>query len=289
MPSRNESLILRERAEIQAQPFLFLEEQLPPKIDREKPKFHCTGERFWRDHPDDYKRLVKALAEPCVSTQSICDAFGVTDDLVRSVKARENIPIADEKKALLSNITHGARLASERVIATIPDASIRDAWISLGILVEKMQLLSGEVTACVEHRDRIDIFSDFTLENFSRNFVKPAQAREIDSSARQPSPQFEAVVKHLERLENGEEMGESAENNLQKGNGAENPVLAIEYGPETAATSVTNSESAGNSAEPSSTLDRRARWRARNRKRLREQNREYMRKQREAENVRQDL
>src|SRR5438270_1146903 len=115
MPGTNESLILKEQAELEKAPFLFSEDDLP-RIDKSKPKFHCTGERLFRDRPDVYKAVVKLVAEPGVSVRTICRECHVSDHTVRSVAAREQIPIATVKKQVLSNITHGLRLASERVI-----------------------------------------------------------------------------------------------------------------------------------------------------------------------------
>jgi len=229
MPDSNKSLILKERAKAEDAPFLFSEEEIP-RIDKTRPKFHCTGERLFRDRPDVYKAAVRMLAEPGVSVRSICATLHVTDDTVQAVKARENIAIATEKKTLLSNLTHGARLASERVIEMMPSASAKDALLGVGILTDKLQLLSGEVTACVEHRERIDLFSDWP--DFVRSLEKPAQAREIDSSVRQCSPAFEAwIEKNLPggaendektRLASGNNfLTESGVENLASGDGAE--------------------------------------------------------------------
>src|SRR5436190_15338721 len=135
MPDTNESLILKEQAELEAAPFLFSENDLP-RIDKTQPKFHCTGERLFRDEPKRYKAVVKLLAEPGVSIRSICETLHVTDDTVRAVKERENIAIAAQKRTLLSNITHGLRLASERVIEVLLTASAKDDWLGVGNLTD---------------------------------------------------------------------------------------------------------------------------------------------------------
>src|SRR5438552_3724095 len=70
MSNTNGSLILKEQAELAATPFLFSENDLT-KIDKTKPKFHCTGERLFRDRPHVYKAVVKLLAEPGVSVRTI--------------------------------------------------------------------------------------------------------------------------------------------------------------------------------------------------------------------------
>jgi transposase-like protein len=145
----SESLILKEQAEAAAEPFLFAQSDFP-EIDKAKPKFHCTGERLFRDRPDVYKAVVRLLAEPGVSVRTICRECNVSDHTIRSVAARENIPIATVKKEVLANIAHGMRLASERVIELMPEASAKDALIGVGILGDKMALLSGEPTARIE-------------------------------------------------------------------------------------------------------------------------------------------
>jgi hypothetical protein len=248
--NNNESLILRERAEAEEAPLLFFDEELP-RIDRTQPKGNYTGERFWRDRPEDYKRLVKLLAEPGISIRSICRELHVTDDTVRAVKERENIAIAAQKRTLLSNITHGARLASERVLEMMPTASAKDALLGVGILTDKMQLLSGEATGRVEEVHRVDLFSDFG------DFVKSLERREILPE------ENKALEMHLH-----------PENNFPKGTAAGSPVIDVEM--ESVPAQTTDSLTAAVDPAPeSSTFDRRARWRARNRERLREDQRRY--------------
>jgi len=150
-----ESLILKEQAELESAPF-FPDFDLP-EIDRTKPKFNFTGDRLFRDRPDVYKAVVLLLAEPGVTVRTICRELHVTDDTVRAVKARENISIAAEKKTVLSNITHGLRLASERVIELMPTASTRDSLIGVGILGEKMQLLGGDATMRIDIGPRVNL------------------------------------------------------------------------------------------------------------------------------------
>jgi transposase-like protein len=156
MSKSNGSLILKEQAELGAAPFLFSEDDLP-RIDKEKPKFHCTGERLFRDRPEVYKAVVKLLAEPGVSVRTICRECHVSDHTIRSVASREGIAIATVKKEVLSNIAHGMRLASERVIELMPEANARDALLGVGILGDKMALLGGEPTARLEINEHFDM------------------------------------------------------------------------------------------------------------------------------------
>lgn len=100
---------------------------------------------------------MQLVAEPGVSVRTICRECHVSDHTVRSVADRERIPIATQKKQVLSNITHGLRLASERVIELMPEASTRDALIGVGILGEKMQLLSDGPTMRIELGTKVDL------------------------------------------------------------------------------------------------------------------------------------
>jgi predicted phage replisome organizer len=180
----NESLIEKAQRELEAAPFLFSEDDLP-KIDKARPKFHCTGERLFRDRPDVYKAVVKLLAEPGVSVRTICRECHVSDHTIRSVAGREGIAIATVKKEVLSNIAHGMRLASERVIELMPEASARDALLGVGILGDKMILLAGEPTM------RIDIGPAVALDAKIQQLIdeatkqmKLAKAREMGLDGR---------------------------------------------------------------------------------------------------------
>lgn len=173
-----DSLILaqEQREHDDAQLSLFFGESFPP-IDRSKPKFHYTGERLFRDRPEIYRAVVKLLAEPGISIRTICKLLHVTDDTVRAVKDREGISIAAEKKVILKNVAHGVRLAAERVIELLPGGNLKDSTIALGVLTEKMQLLSGEATARIESGPAGDIFQRF--QEFHERFTKSAEVIEI--------------------------------------------------------------------------------------------------------------
>jgi len=182
-----QSLILKEQAELETAPYLFSENDLP-KIDKARPKFHCTGERLFRDKPHIYKAVVRLLAEPGVSIRTICGECNVSDHTIRSVAAREGIPIATVKREVLANVTHGMRLASERVIELMPEASARDALIGVGILGDKMSLLSGDPTARIEIGPPIDfaqrfqqlhdeLARQFRLRNEAMEQIKRLEAR----------------------------------------------------------------------------------------------------------------
>jgi hypothetical protein len=175
------SLIQKEQAELEMAPYLFSENELPP-IDKTKPKFHCTGERLFRDRREIYDACVQMLAEPGCTIRSICATLHMTDDTVRAVKEREGISIAAQKKTVLSNITHGLRLASERVIELMPEASTRDALIGVGILGEKMQLLSEGATQRIDITSHVNIQEEMKklYDKINERFSAAKQANVIE-------------------------------------------------------------------------------------------------------------
>jgi hypothetical protein len=200
MSKNNESLILEEKAKSDEAPFLFSEDDLP-KVDKAKPKFHCSGERLPRERPDVYKAV-----EPGVSIRTICRESHASDHTIRSVGAREEISIPARKKEVLSNIRHGLRLATEPVIETRPEASTRDALISVGILAEKDALLSGSPTIGVEIGQSISIPEQIQrLVDEVREKIKQAKARQIDLGGEQTEQKalMNADGKHSCAAENG--------------------------------------------------------------------------------------
>jgi hypothetical protein len=171
MPDNNsESLILKEQAELAAQPFLFSEKDLP-KNDKTKARYHCTGQRLFEGDPERYKRVVRLLAEPGVSIRMIVQECQVSDHTIRSVAARERIPIATQKEAILADLGHVQRLCVDRMIELVPEAALKDVTLCFGVTTDKHQLLSGEATMRVEQTERVDIFTSFP------DFVKQLEAR----------------------------------------------------------------------------------------------------------------
>ena len=174
------SLILKEQAELEAAPLLFSKDQLP-KVDKTKPRYNCTGQYLFENHRERYDAVVRLLVEPGVSIRSICRELHVADDTVRAVKEREQLTLDAQKKTILQNIAYGMRLASERVIELMPEASARDALIGVGILGDKMALLSGEPTVRIEVGQHIDFDAAFAeLRRQAEETMKRVNAQVID-------------------------------------------------------------------------------------------------------------
>src|SRR5438067_13458973 len=62
---------------------------------------------------------------------------------VRAIKEREAQDIAERKKNLTVMLANVAELGAERMEQTIGKASLRDAVIATGVLVDKVALLTG--------------------------------------------------------------------------------------------------------------------------------------------------
>lgn len=128
--------------------FLFTSEM--PQIDRAKPVYHCTGEILFKTRPDIYGGIITMLAEPGIPLRLICRTMHISPHTLKAVQEREGPAIAESRSVVLRSITRGLHLCAERVEELAPEMSARDALVGVGILAEKMQLLSGAVTARVE-------------------------------------------------------------------------------------------------------------------------------------------
>jgi len=193
-----ESLILRERAELAAQPFLFSEDDIA-KVEKPKQKFNGTGERLFRDDRERYGLVVRMLAEPGVSIRMIVEQCHVSDHTIRSIAAREKIPIAAQKEAVLADLGHVQRLCVDRMIDLIPEAPLKDVTLCFGITTDKRQLLSGDATMRVEQTERVDIFTSFP------DFVRELEARPVAGDNNPETHSANGLTIHL-----------ASENNLQK-------------------------------------------------------------------------
>jgi len=106
-----------------------------------------TAERVARTRPKTYQAIVRLLAEPDTKIEHIAQQHRVSTHTVRAVRAREAVEIAERKKQLVSILADVATLGSERMVATIGKASLRDAAIGTGIAVDKMLALTGQMPA----------------------------------------------------------------------------------------------------------------------------------------------
>jgi hypothetical protein len=142
-----------------AAPFLFNFEELSAEKLEGVGEF--TGERLLARRPDAYRAIIRMSAEG-LSISAQARALGVSRNTVCAVRDREGFSIEQDKKDLLRDVRRAARLSVERAIELVPSInSAKDAAIVAAVMVDKMQLLSGEATARVE---RVEVSQDKLAE-----------------------------------------------------------------------------------------------------------------------------
>ena len=138
-----------------AAPFLFNFEELSAEKLEGVGEF--TGERLLARRPDAYQAIIRMSAEG-LSISAQARALGVSRNTVCAVRDREGFSIEQDKKDLLRDVRRAARLSVERAIELVPGIqSAKDAAIVAAVMIDKMQLLSGEATARVE---RVEVSQD---------------------------------------------------------------------------------------------------------------------------------
>jgi hypothetical protein len=157
-PEGNTPLQAARAAEDSA-PFLFNFEELSAEKLEGVGEF--TGERLLARRPDAYQAIIRMSAEG-LSISAQARALGVSRNTVCAVRDREGFSIEQDKKDLLRDVRRAARLSVERAIELVPGIqSAKDAAIVAAVMIDKMQLLSGEATARVE---RVEVSQDKLAE-----------------------------------------------------------------------------------------------------------------------------
>lgn len=139
-----------------AQPELLSSAEMPACFfaDGEK-EGEFTGERLFKQRPEDYRLVVSLLAEG-LGLIRIGKIAGVSAHTVAAVRDREGIPIAIEKRELSKLCFRGARLSFEALADDLADPAIRakiparDKALIGAITTDKGLLLAGEATARLE-------------------------------------------------------------------------------------------------------------------------------------------
>jgi transcriptional regulator with XRE-family HTH domain len=138
-----------------AAPFLFAEAEIGAEKLEATGEF--SGERLLARRPEVYRAICRMSAEG-LSMSAMARALGVSRNTVAAVQEREQFPIEQQKKELLKNVRTAARLSVERVVELVPSINnAKDAAIVAAVMVDKLQLLSGEATARVE---RVEVNQD---------------------------------------------------------------------------------------------------------------------------------
>ena len=157
MAKRGASLIQAAAAADAAAPALSFFSEVEEAEKRLAQAGEFTGERLHRDRPGIYAAVVRMAAEG-QSISATARALGVSRNTVCAVREREGVSVEQEKKELLKDLRRASRLGVEKVIELLPETkAAKDAAIVSAVMIDKLQLLSGEATARVE---RVEVRPD---------------------------------------------------------------------------------------------------------------------------------
>jgi hypothetical protein len=166
-------------AALSSAPFLFSEDEIG--FEKLEATGEFTGERLLARRPEVYRALVRMAAEG-QSISATARALSVSRNTVAAVREREGISIEQEKKELLRDVRRAARMSVERAIELVPSInSAKDAAIVAAVMVDKMQLLSGEATSRVE---KVEVNQDKLAEMLA---ALPVLEAELVDTGLQPS------------------------------------------------------------------------------------------------------
>ena len=161
-----------------AAPFLFSEQEIG--FEKLEAAGEFTGERLLARRPEAYRAVVSMAAEG-LSISATARALSVSRNTVTAVREREGISIEQEKKELLRDVRRAARLSVERAIELVPSInSAKDAAIVAAVMVDKMQLLSGEATARIE---KVEVCQDKLSEMLASLPVLEAEVVPLTGSS----------------------------------------------------------------------------------------------------------
>jgi hypothetical protein len=148
-----------------------------------------TGELLLRTRPKTYRAIVRELAEPNASVNGIARGYRVSNHTVMGIREREAKSIAERKKQLVSILADVATVGAERMSEKIGKASLRDAAIGIGIAVDKMLALTGQlpsvqianlVMPTAEERAALSAV-DRRLDEISRKLNAPREGTEKEA------------------------------------------------------------------------------------------------------------
>ncbi len=226
-PLRDSLLVSQEAAAI-SQPLLFsdLREEAYESLEATG---EFTGQRLAERNPEKYRLIVEMIAEGVLSERQIAKSTKVSPNTVAAVREREKVPIEALKERILRGIRKGLQLSVERVVELAPTMTARDAVIAVGVLSEKMQLLSGEATVIVANSGDKAKHADF---NALLESLPIANAHEVppmgspEETGGQKGPGELALSDGSADSESAVCSGEKPESNGQRNNTPTDPPIA---------------------------------------------------------------
>tara|TARA_Y100000593_G_scaffold16523_1_gene32800 strand:- start:37 stop:537 length:501 start_codon:yes stop_codon:yes gene_type:complete len=121
-------------------------------------KFRCNGNTLYRTNPEKYGRIASLLSEG-VPIGRIANLLGTSPHMVRAVQVREGASIATNKQYVADMLMTTAMVGAEKLLEHVCNDEIPAATlpIALGIIIDKMQTLSGDPTQIVQVKKEMTV------------------------------------------------------------------------------------------------------------------------------------
>lgn len=150
----------------------------PPKfineVAKKAEKERYTGERLKKDHPEVYKWLCLALADPRMSYRRITEISGVKHYILKAIEWQEGLAIAANKKVLANKWGCVSDLVTDKLIELVPEATkIGELSVLGGIATDKRMQLLGDATQKID----ITFNQGPTLAEQMREMLAQAEAK----------------------------------------------------------------------------------------------------------------
>jgi hypothetical protein len=150
-----DSLIARAQQQPDLIPTSEMDASLFSEAESDPKKAVYTAARLFAHRPETYKQCVSMLAEG-IGILRIASILRMTAHTILAVREREAASITIEKERLARACLHGAQMCVEGIIEDMDNPERRDKTgmhqkaITMGILTEKHQLLTGGATSRME-------------------------------------------------------------------------------------------------------------------------------------------
>ena len=141
-------------------------------------KFTNNGNTLYKTNPEKYGRIASLLAEN-VPIGRIANMLGTSPHMVRAVQVREGVSIQQNKQYVADMLMTTAMVGSEKLLDAVVNDEIPAATlpIALGIIIDKMQSLSGDPTQIVEVRKEMTVTE---FNDIIKNLPQAESAEVID-------------------------------------------------------------------------------------------------------------
>ena len=146
-------------------------------------KFHCNGNLLYKTDPEKYGRIASMLSEGGPIGR-IANLLGTSPHMVRAVQVREGGTIATAKQYVAEILMTTNMVAAEKLLEYVVNDEIPAATlpIALGIMIDKMQTLSGEATQVIQ------VKREMTVSEFNTMIKELPKAEQVIDLPTNPEP-----------------------------------------------------------------------------------------------------